>query len=69
MRHLDAYTEWPDDVYVRTTLTLDPDVARLVDEAVHRARTSRKQVTNDALEQPAGLIATLHFRVRDLQTR
>jgi hypothetical protein len=36
---------------VRTTLTLDPDVARLVDEAAHRARTSRKQVINDALRR------------------
>ena len=36
---------------MRTTLTLDPDVAELVDEAVHRARTSMKQVVNDALRR------------------
>jgi hypothetical protein len=36
---------------MRTTLTLDPDVAQLVDEAVHRGRTSMKQVINDALRQ------------------
>jgi hypothetical protein len=36
---------------MRTTLTLDPDVAQLVDEAVHRTRTSMKQVINDALRQ------------------
>jgi hypothetical protein len=36
---------------VRTTLTLDPDVAKLVAEAAHRARTSRKQVINDALRR------------------
>jgi hypothetical protein len=36
---------------MRTTLTLDPDVARLVDEAVHRRRTSMKQVINDAIRQ------------------
>ncbi len=36
---------------MRTTLTLDPDVAQLVDEAVHRARTSMKQVINDALRR------------------
>jgi hypothetical protein len=35
--------------HMRTTLTLDPDVAQLVDEAVHRGRTSMKQVINDAL--------------------
>ena len=36
---------------VRTTLSLDPDVAELVDEAVHRGRTSMKQVVNDALRR------------------
>lgn len=33
----------------RTTLTLDEDVARLVEDEVHRTRTSLKQVVNDAL--------------------
>jgi hypothetical protein len=36
---------------MRTTLTLDPDVAQLVDEAVHRGRTSMKRVVNDALRR------------------
>jgi hypothetical protein len=36
---------------MRTTLTLDPDVARLVDDAVHRRHTSMKRVVNDALRQ------------------
>jgi hypothetical protein len=36
---------------VRTTLTLDPDVSRLIDEAVHRERRPMKQVVNDALRQ------------------
>jgi hypothetical protein len=36
---------------VRTTLTLDPDVARLLDEAVHRDRRPMKQVVNDALRR------------------
>jgi hypothetical protein len=36
---------------MRTTLTLDPDVARLVDEEVHRARKPMKQVVNDALRR------------------
>ncbi|HEY2578978.1 MAG TPA: CopG family transcriptional regulator [Streptosporangiaceae bacterium] len=34
---------------MRTTLTLDPDVAQLVEDAVHRRRISMKQVVNDAL--------------------
>jgi hypothetical protein len=36
---------------VRTTLTLDPDVARLLDEEVHRQRRPLKQVVNDALRR------------------
>ena len=36
---------------MRTTLTLDPDVARLIEDAVHRERRSRKQVVNDALRR------------------
>lgn len=39
------------DVEVRTTLTLDPDVYRLVDDAVHRERRPMKQVINDALRR------------------
>jgi hypothetical protein len=35
--------------YMRTTLTLDDDVARLVEERVHQTRTSVKQVVNDAI--------------------
>ncbi len=34
---------------MRTTLTLDDDVVRLVEEAVHRERRPMKQVINDAL--------------------
>jgi hypothetical protein len=49
--HLDASVGRHYDAQVRTTLTLDPDVARLVDEAAHRRRTSMKQVINDALRQ------------------
>lgn len=36
---------------MRTTLTLDADVARLVDDAVHRERRPMKQVVNDALRR------------------
>jgi hypothetical protein len=34
---------------MRTTLTLDDDVARLVDEQVHRTKSSVKEVVNDAI--------------------
>jgi hypothetical protein len=36
-------------LYVRTTLTLDDDVALLLQEAAHRMRTSVKQVVNSTL--------------------
>ena len=34
---------------MRTTLTLDDDVLRLIQDAVHRERRSMKEVVNDAL--------------------
>ncbi len=34
---------------MRTTLTIDDDVARLIEEAVHRERRLMKQIVNDAL--------------------
>lgn len=36
---------------MRTTLTLDPDVTRLISDAVHRERRPMKQVVNDALRR------------------
>ena len=36
---------------MRTTLTLEPDGARLIDEAVHRERRPMKQIVNDALRR------------------
>jgi hypothetical protein len=38
---------------MRTTVTLDPDVARLLEEAQHRSKRPFKQVLNDAVR--AGL--------------
>jgi hypothetical protein len=34
---------------MRTTLTLDDDVARMIGDEVHRSRTSIKQVVNAAI--------------------
>jgi len=39
---------------MRTTITLEEDVARLVDEEIHRTRTSLKEVVNDALRRSLG---------------
>jgi hypothetical protein len=36
---------------MRTTLTLDPDVAQLLDEEVHRLRKPFKVVVNEALRR------------------
>lgn len=36
---------------MRTTLTLDPDVARMLEEEAHRQRKSFKQVVNDAIRR------------------
>lgn len=36
---------------MRTTLTLDPDVHRLVEDEMHRRRAGMKTVVNDALRR------------------
>lgn len=36
---------------MRTTLTLDPDVVRLVKDAMHQQRHSMKRVVNEALRR------------------
>lgn len=36
---------------MRTTLTLDPDVERLLEEEAHRLRRPWKQVVNDAIRR------------------
>ncbi|MEI8255263.1 MAG: antitoxin [Deltaproteobacteria bacterium] len=36
---------------MRTTVTLDPDVERLIAEAVHRDRKSFKEVVNEAIRR------------------
>jgi hypothetical protein len=41
---------------MRTTLTLDPDVAQLLEEEAHRRRLPWKQVVNDAIRR--GLAAS-----------
>jgi len=53
---------------MRTTLTLDPDVARMIREQVHRVRKPLKQVVNDALRRgltgPAGRRPRKAYRVQ-----
>jgi hypothetical protein len=58
---------------MRTTLTLDPDVVRLLEEEVHNQRKSFKEVVNQAIRQ--GLApqphrrATKAYRVQAHKTR
>lgn len=49
--HLDVINWRAMMAHMRTTLTLDPDVVRLLEDAVHRERRSIKQVVNDALRR------------------
>jgi hypothetical protein len=36
---------------MRTTLTLDPDVAKMLEEEAHRQRKPFKQIVNDAIRR------------------
>lgn len=56
---------------MRTTLTLDPDVARLLNDAVHRDRRPMKQVVNDALRRalrPSAVAGTEPYRLTPHQS-
>src|SRR5687767_12811747 len=50
-RHLDCIGFRHHDAFMRTTLTLDADVVKLLEEEVHRARKPFKQVVNDAIRR------------------
>ena len=56
---------------MRTTLTLDPDVARLLEEEVHRQRKPFKQVVNEAIRRglaPGESRVPARYRVRPHKT-
>jgi hypothetical protein len=58
---------------MRTTLTLDPDVVRLLKEEEHRQRKSFKEVVNDAIRRGlaprAERPARRRYRVRPHRSR
>lgn len=60
------------DAYMRTTLTLDPDVARMLEEEAHRQRKPFKEIVNDAIRRglapKARKDATPRYRVRPHKT-
>ena len=56
---------------MRTTLTLDPDVARLLEEEAHRQRKPFKQVVNEAIRRglsPRSSPRAGRYRVRPHKT-
>ncbi len=66
-RHLDIALLRHHDVYMRTTLTLDDDVAQQLTELTHRLRRPFKAVVNDTLRRGLGNsqpAAPKPFRVR-----
>jgi hypothetical protein len=58
---------------MRTTLTLDPDVAKLIEEEAHRQRKPVKHVVNEALRRglAPGAVSRSRkrFRVQPHKTR
>lgn len=57
---------------MRTTLTLDPDVARLIEEEAHRLRKPVRHVVNEALRRglsSARTPAAKRYRVQPHQAR
>lgn len=59
---LDLPSDQHHDAFVRTTLTLEDDVARLIEEEAHRQRKPIKHVVNEALRR--GLTARVNDRPR-----
>jgi hypothetical protein len=60
------------DGEMRTTLTLDPDVVSLIEEEVHRRRTSFEEVVNDAIRRslsPRAASGPTKIRVKPHETR
>jgi hypothetical protein len=58
---------------MRTTLTLDPDVARMLEEEAHRQRKPFKQIVNEAIRrglapQPAASRKAGRYRVKPHKT-
>ena len=57
---------------MRTTLTLDPDVAQLLDEEMYRQRKPFKQIVNEAIRKglapTPGPASTKPFSVRPHKT-
>ena len=71
--HLDVLYQRHHDVTMRTTLTLDPDVGKLLEQEVQRSRRPMKQVVNEALRRgltrPATPSSKVELKVHDSRLR
>jgi hypothetical protein len=56
--HLDSIITKHHDAFMRTTVTLDKDVERLLKEAMHRSRRSFKETLNRAVRAALGTTPT-----------
>jgi hypothetical protein len=54
LEHLDSQSARHHDAIMRTTVTLDRDVERLLKEAMHRSRRTFKETLNRALRAALG---------------
>ncbi len=71
--HLDAYDLTHHDPFVRTTLTLDDDVATKLRQLAHRRRRPFKEVVNEVLRhglsgRGGGAARTRRFRVHTFRS-
>lgn len=66
-KHLDVFAVRHHDVSMRTTVTLDDDVADRIKELSHQRRASFKETLNDVIRQglsaPAPRVAQPQFQV------
>ncbi len=53
-RHLDSISLEHHDAFMRTTVTLDGDVERLLRDAMHRSRRTFKETLNNAVRAGLG---------------
>lgn len=68
MRHLDINDPWHHDDHVRTTLTLETDVAERIRQQMRRTGKGLKAVVNEALRLGLGVtgkpVSPRRFKVR-----
>lgn len=75
IKHLDSNITKHHNACMRTTVTLDDDVERMIKDAMHRSRKSFKKTLNDAVRaglrstKPAGHYEPFVIEARALELR